>query len=296
LSKPFDATPKARFAKNPRAWLKFLLSREMGGVELVDADLSTITSQADQLAQVNETEPWMAHVEFQSGRSMRLPLRIQRYNILAHYKHSLPVRSILVLLRPQADGPALTGHLQHRLPDGSVNHEFWYNVVRIWEQPVETIMSGSLATLPLAPITRVSTAELPGLIQRMEERLERGASPDEAADCWAATYVLMGLVYPPALTDDLIRGVRGMKESSTYQAILNEGRAEGRAEGIAQGKEEGWAEGAKRILLRQGRKRFGPPRRGIVSNINAIRDATKIEELADRILVVSSWDELIGKQ
>jgi hypothetical protein len=71
------------------------------------------------------------------------------------------------------------------VPDGSVNHEFWYSVVRIWEQPVETILSGSLATLPLAPITRVSTGELPGVIRQMEERLARDANIAGTADVFA---------------------------------------------------------------------------------------------------------------
>jgi len=69
-----------------------------------------------------------------------------------------------------------------------------------------------------------------------------------------------------------------MKESTTYQAILREGRAEE----------------AKRILLRLGRQQFGPTSRAIQSQLKAIVDVEKIEELADRILVVSSWDELIG--
>jgi predicted transposase YdaD len=129
------------------------------------------------------------------------------------------------------------------------------------------------------------------VIRRMEKRLERDASPDEAADCWAATYVLMGLIYPPALTDDLLRGVRGMKESSTYQAIKREGRAEGMAKGIA----KGMAVEAARILLRHGCQRFGPPPRPIGSKIKAIQDLKELEELTDRVHVVSSWDELFGK-
>jgi len=40
---------------------------------------------------------------------------------------------------------------------------------------------------------------------------------------WTATYVLMGLKYPSAFTEQLLRGVRQMKESVTYQAILAEG-------------------------------------------------------------------------
>ncbi len=88
--------------------------------------------------------------------TLTLPVRLQRYNILIHYREALPVQSVALLLRPEADGPAMSGLLQHRLPDGSLYHEFRYNVVRIWERSVEEILAGGLATLPLAPIANVS--------------------------------------------------------------------------------------------------------------------------------------------
>ncbi len=57
-----------------------------------------------------------------------------------------------------------------------------------------------------------------------------------------------------------------MKESVTYQAILREGKAEGKLEGKLEGK----AEEAKRILVRQGRKRFGPVKADIKSQLESI--------------------------
>jgi hypothetical protein len=53
------------------------------------------------------------------------------------------------------------------------------------------------------------------------------------------------------------------------------------------------AKEAKRILLRIGRQRFGPPRRAIEAKTKAPADVEKIEEMTDRILIVSSWDELV---
>ena len=85
----------ARAAPGPR----------LGAVQVVDADLSTITTEADKILRIEEPEPWMVHVEFQSSYDPELPLRIQRYNILAHYRHDLPVQSVVVLLREEADGP-----------------------------------------------------------------------------------------------------------------------------------------------------------------------------------------------
>lgn len=44
---------------------------------------------------------------------------------------------------------------------------------------------------------------------------------------WGAMYILLGLRYSPALAAQLFRAVLSMRESSTYRAILEEGRGEG---------------------------------------------------------------------
>jgi len=71
--------------------------------------------------------------------------------------------------------------------------------------------------------------------------------------------------------------MKTLKDSSTYQAILAEGRAEG----------------AKYVLLSIGRQRFGPPPRSLQRKLNAIADLEKLFEIAKRLLAVLSWDELI---
>ena len=64
---------------------------------------------------------------------------------------------------------------------------------------------------------------------------------------WTETYVLMGLRYNRALAAELLKGVREMEESVTYQEIIRKGKA------------EGLTEEARRILLRMGTKAFGDP-------------------------------------
>ncbi len=76
-----------------------------------------------------------------------------------------------------------------------------------------------------------------------------------------------------------------MKESSTYQAIL----AEGRTAGLVEGREEE----ARTLLLRLGRKHLGRPGRRISSAIKSITDVQRIEQLTERLLDVKSWDELL---
>jgi predicted transposase YdaD len=151
-------------------------------------------------------------------------------------------------------------------------------VVRVWELPVAQILAGDLATLPLAPIARVSVEELPAVIRRMDERIEREATPSEAKDLRTAALILTGLRHPQETLRTVFQGVRGMKESSAYQMILEEGRGEE----------------ARRILLRQGRRRFGEPDPAVVVRIEAMMDLDQLDALIDRLLDVSSWEELLS--
>jgi predicted transposase YdaD len=160
--------------------------------------------------------------------------------------------------------------------------QFHYHVVRVWQKPVEAVLTGGLGTLPLAPLADVTRPELPGVIRRMEERISQEASPGEAGQLWTATFVLMGLRYSRSLARQLLEGVRAMKESVTYQAIVEEGIEEGRARE------------ARAMLLRQGNKRFGPPSESVRTALEAISDIERLELLGERLLDVESWDELLA--
>jgi predicted transposase YdaD len=80
-----------------------------------------------------------------------------------------------------------------------------------------------------------------------------------------------------------------MRDSSTYMAILEEGEAKGRAEGEMLGR----AEEARRILLRIGEKRFGPPDPATRTRIESITELDEPEALTLRVIEVESWAELL---
>ena len=48
----------------------------------------------------------------------------------------------------------------------------------------------------------------------------------------------------------------------------------------------------RRTILRLGRKRFGEADEATRQQIEAIRDIDALEEMSDRLLEVSTWDEL----
>ena len=97
----------------------------------------------------------------------------------------------------------------------------------------------------------------------------------------------MGLRYPDAMIGELLRGVRAMRESSTYQAFLREGEAVGEARGRASE--------ARAILLRLGSRRFGPPDRRTRVAVQRLADLGRLERLTDRVLDVGSWEDLLAE-
>jgi predicted transposase YdaD len=280
--KPFDATLKEMAERRPRPWMSLLLGRPVAEVQVINADLSTITAEADKLFRIGGPRPWIVHTEFESSYKSDCPLKGLRYSVLARSRHGLPIQTIFVLLRPEADGDAFTDTLEVELPEGTKYLQFRYNVIRVWELPAEPLLTGDLATLPLAPISRVSEEELPAIIRRMDERIEREASRDEAAMLWMATSMLLGLNHPKESIKALLQGIGHMKESAMYQLILEEGRVEGELQE------------ARRMLYRLGERRIGPLSAEIRAKVERISDLDRLHGLQDRVLEVSNWEELMA--
>jgi hypothetical protein len=69
-----------------------------------------------------------------------------------------------------------------------------------------------------------------------------------------------------------------LEDSTTYQWLLGKGRAEG----------------MQKVILVQGRKRFGPPDAATEAAIKAIADQGRLERLADRVLDATGWPDLLA--
>jgi hypothetical protein len=119
---------------------------------------------------VGRRSPWLLHVELQTSRDRRLPERIHRYNVLLFERERRPVISLLVLLRPRANGPELTGQIDRADPSGDCYEWFRYQVVRAWRLPTDALLRGSLGTLPLAPLPELFAAGRPAAMRRRRVR------------------------------------------------------------------------------------------------------------------------------
>jgi hypothetical protein len=250
---------------------------------VIDADIATVSGAADKVLHVDGVPPYILHLEFVTGHdAVALPTALNKRNVLLDDRHDLLVRTVAVLLRPEADSPALTGLRQRGFPEEPPYNVFGYRVIRVWQIPPERILEGGLGTLPLAPISAVTDEQLPGIIKRMESRLRRRDARRVADHLWAATYLLLGLRHPPAVAQALLQGVRSMKDSTTYQAIVQEGIREGAVEQT------------RKLLVRLGSKQLGRPSARARAALADITELDRLEALIDRLGEVQSWRALLA--
>jgi hypothetical protein len=285
MSGPIDDALKQLTELSPQDWVV------RGGwpaapATLIDADIATISGATDKAIRVTGTPDWLLAVDFQAGHDAVGKLSdLLLHNSALFKRHVLLVRTLLVLLHRRADSPRLTGFYERGFPGEPFEAALRYRVLRVWEVPSRDWLSGGLGLVPLAPLGDVRKADLPAVVAQMKQRFDREA-PGFAAELWSAAFILMGLRYEQALIQTLLRGVATMKESVTYQAILEEGAAIGEARGKA-------AE-ARRMVLLMGRNRFGEPSARVKAALDAVTDLGQLEDLGIRLLQATSWEELLG--
>jgi len=293
MAKRFDATTKHLIEAYPADWLALahLPVGRPADVRVVDADLSAFTVAADKVLRVDGPEPYIAHFELQASADPDLDARTLVYNVLLRSRHRVRVCSVVVLLRPQAQAGVTGGVREAANADTSL--DFRYQVVRVWEQDPAAVIAGGLGTLPLAAISAVEPGQVSDVLRQVEQRLTTEAQPALARELMTASVILMGLRYPREMVDKVLRGVRQMKESVTYQIILEEGMERGLEKGRTEGRAEGRTEGERAALLRLGTRRLGPPDPATLSRLQDITDAARLDALLDRVLTAGSWDELL---
>jgi predicted transposase YdaD len=226
-------------------------------------------------------------LNFQSGPDPNVAARLLLYNAAFHLKFLVPVRSILVLLRPRAETPGLTRKLTYTSSQRRVRFE--YDMVRLWQQPIDLFLRGGLGLLPLAPLCKLPkskplTEALREVVREIDRRLAEEIDHAQAVRLMTAAFILTGMRVPKESMAAIYDGVKIMHESTAYDMILDEGRMEGRVEGQIS------------LLLRQGRKRFGPPSPKIKAALTAIKDTDRLARLGDAILTAKSWNKLLATE
>jgi predicted transposase YdaD len=279
--RPFDVATRGLIETDPVGWLSRLGLPIDGPVHAVDSEVSAVLAEVDKVLRVGGASPWLAHLELQVSHDPGLPRRLLQYHAILLHRHQIPVVTTVVLLRRQAQARELTGHFEQRGPAGELTVSFNYNVVNLWERPVDELLTGGLGVVPLAPLAAFEPARLPQILDDLNQRFEQEA-PSAAADLWAATALLMGVRYDRGAIRGLMQRVRRMRESVTYQIILEEGELQGRIRE------------ARDLLIQLGAERLGPPDATTIATLDAIEDRAVLEGLIRGLFTANTWQALLA--
>jgi predicted transposase YdaD len=290
---PFDATLQDIVGRSAADLTSVLHLPTNLPARPLNVDLSTVSAATDVALGFGEPLQEIVDINFQSGLDPKLDARLHLYNAAYHHHYPMPVRTIVMLLRPAADHAALTGRLAYQ--SGGTRVEFEYEVLRLWEQSLATFLTGGLALLPLAPLCQLPVdvpleQALREVIHQIDQRLASEAPYARAVQLMTAAFVMTGLRVGRQALADIFRGVKIMHESSAFTLYEEKGRQEGRQEGL----QEGRVEESHRLLLRLGRQRFGAADAATEAALQAIRDLDRLERLADVVLTATSWQELLA--
>jgi hypothetical protein len=284
MSMPFDATLKGLARDYPADFLTVFDRPPTGPLSLLNVDLSTVTTAADLVVGLGDPREAVVHIDFQSSADIGKHTAVLVYNTLLYSQYLMPVHSIVVLLRPQAAHSNLAGVVRYSARPGSGRMDFTCELMPLWERLAEDLLAGALGTTPLAMLGALPqgaelTDALTAVAQRLIERLERDAPPERVRKLLTSAFVLTGLRVRRDVARQVFRGVRAMKDSDTYLAIM----------------EEGEEQHAKAMILRQGQKRFGPADEATTARLSGITDLDRLDALIDRLFdaTATSWQELL---
>lgn len=321
MSHPFDATIKELVRRYPLDWLKGLDIQTELPVRALDSELSTISTEADKVLGIGDPLSSVVHIEFQSSRDPSLAPRLLVYNGLLYRRFKVPVHTSVVLLRKQADEPSMNGILRYDTQGGRAGVEFRFEVLRIWERPASTLLTGGLGMVPLAALGELPEDSSPeaaftGVLRRIDKRLAGELPADDAKRLLMAAWILTGMRVEHSQLKLLKESFEmvDLRDSSTYWVILEEGIAEGEArgeekgraqgkmegkmegkiEGKMEGKVEGEAEGLRAMLLEIGSQRLGAPAADVQTALTAIHDSARLRRMGQRMLGVSNWQALLA--
>lgn len=222
------------FASDFATWL---LGEPITLTKLSPSELSLEPIRADALILLHSEEV-VLHLEFQTQPKAEIPFRMIDYRLRV-YRRFPQKRMRQVVIYLQQTNSELVQQTTFTLED--TFHRF--QVIRLWEQQTDNFFQ-SPGLLPFAVLSQSDnrTETLRQVAQQISQINDQRTQSNIAA----SAFILAGLVLNKDTIQQLLRRDL-MEESVTYQALMNEGRAEGRALGIE--------EGVRRVainLLREG--------------------------------------------
>jgi predicted transposase/invertase (TIGR01784 family) len=212
----FDNTCRRLAEKFPQDFASWLLGIPMPLTVLQPTELSLEHIRSDSLILLQGKKA-ILHIEFQTAPKPNLSLRLADYRIRIHRKFpGCTIYQIVIYLRKTRSPMVYQTQFSVAGMTGS------FQIVRLWEVPPEELMNYP-GILPFAVLGQTTNPER---TLRQAVRSMGQLSEDQQHETLGAAYILSGLRLEADVVAKIIRRDM-MRESTTYQAILEEGREEG---------------------------------------------------------------------
>ena len=134
MQNSYDATFKVLVDHSPEDWAEFVFGSTIGLASPVDTSLHATKEVVDRLLRVESLGcEFIIHIEFHAGHSGNaIPNRLFHYNTAVMKRYALTTLSCVLILRKEADSPAVSAAVVHSLPTFGDVHRFNYRPIRIW--------------------------------------------------------------------------------------------------------------------------------------------------------------------
>jgi hypothetical protein len=281
----FDATLKDLARRHPGDYASTFRLGSPSDVRALNVDLSVISAATDVVLGHGDPLRSIVDLNFQSGLDPNLAARICLYNASLYYRFGVPVHSVVILLRPAADHPHITGRLVYTSYPRRGKLDFRYEVFRIWEMPAKQLLRRGPGVPPLSVLGALppGMSEEEGIadvVARLCRRVERSFDHETASHILTSTFVLLGLRLDRERALNLFRRIRAVEESTTYQYILERGA-------IAE---------VQKLVIRHGAPKLGTPNKKVKAAIQELEDLTRLEHMLRSLETAASWNDVLETQ
>lgn len=237
----------------------------------------------------------LLHMEVQTSLDPELEQRTHQYNTLAS-DDGTEVRSLFVLLRRAAERASApySGTFIRTYANGDPWHTFHYRVVRVWQLSPERLFAAGPGLWPLALLTDAAAADPAPVAAELSGRVDQlPLTQSRVKEYWGRVGMLMGVRYNRVDIDSILKRRQVLRDSSYYQAALQEGEERGLKLGQERGEQRGRLEEARQILLNLHVPRLGEPDAAQREAILALADGERLRRMIAAGFALHSWIELL---
>lgn len=239
MSMPYDTATKLIAQVGPQDLLNLVgIDGRFLRVINTEFDATSLTADMVHLVQASDGQVAVIYVAYSSADSTT-DQRLLAEIALARYRLNKRVRLVVLLLSPAAL-PYLSGEIRELTPHGVLH--FKYERVEVYKLSVEQILAAGQMVAPLAILTEEAMADPFATLQRVRPVIA-SQPPELRKELWGCLGLLAGLSLERDIIKQLIERTPEMRESTTVQLFIEEGRKEGRKAGRKEGLRLGEARG-----------------------------------------------------